>query len=125
LPAWAGYSGQAIQETLTEIMFRLLLRFLGLCLLAFAFVSLIVDAMRTVTGGTFFVTSIGESLMALLPGKFVLARDFIERQVPPVIWDPVLIDLLRLPVWLAFGVIGGMTIWLGSNPAPKFGISSR
>ena len=94
-------------------------------MLAFAFVSLIVDAMRTVTGGTFFVTSIGESLMALLPGKFVLARDFIERQVPPVIWDPVLIDLLRLPVWLAFGVIGGMTIWLGSNPAPKFGISSR
>jgi hypothetical protein len=110
---------------LTEIMFRLLLRFLGLCLLATAFVTLIVDAMRSVTSGTLYITSIGESLMALLPGSFVLARDFIERHVHPVIWDPVLIDLLRSPVWLALGVIGGLTIWLGGKPAPKFGFSSR
>ena len=63
--------------------------------------------------------------MALLPLKFVLARDFIEHHVHPVIWDPVLVDFLRLPIWLAFGVIGGLIIRLGSKPASKFGYSSR
>jgi hypothetical protein len=106
-------------------MFRLFLRFLGLCLLASAFVSLIVDATHSITSGTVNVTSIGESLMALLPIKFVLARDFVERHVPPAVWDPVLVHLLRVPQWLALGVIGGLTAWLGGKPAPKFGWSSR
>jgi len=106
-------------------MFRLFLRFLGLCLLATAFVTLIVDATRSITSGTLSITSIDESFMALLPLKLVLARDFIEHHVHPVIWDPVLVDFLRLPIWLAFGVIGGLIIRLGSKPASKFGFSSR
>jgi hypothetical protein len=106
-------------------MFRLILRFLGLSLLAIAFVILIVDASHSIASGTLYVTSIGGSLMSLLPGKFVLARDFMEIHVHPLIWDPVLVDLLKLPLWLFFGVIGGLTIWLGSKPAPKFGFSSR
>ena len=59
------------------------------------------------------------------PRKFDLARDFIERHVHPFVWDPVLVDLLRLPQWLVFGVIGGLAIRLGGKPAPKFGFSSR
>jgi hypothetical protein len=106
-------------------MFRLFLRILGLCLLAAAFVSLIVDATRSITSGTVYLTSIGESLMALLPVKFVLARDFLERHAPPVVWDPILVHLLRVPQWLALGVIGGLAARLGSKPAPKFGFSSR
>jgi hypothetical protein len=118
-------AGQAIQGKLTEIMFRLFLRILGLCLLAAAFVGLIVDATRSITSGTLYVTSITESLMALLPIKFVLARDFLERHVYPVLWDPVLVHLLRLPTWLALGGTGGLATRLGSKPAPKFGFSSR
>jgi hypothetical protein len=106
-------------------MFRLVLRLLGLCLLAAAFVTLIVDATRSVTVGTLSVTSIDASFMALLPLKFGLARDFIEGRVPPVVWDPVFVDLLRLPTWIVCGVIGGLLIGLGSKPAPKFGYSSR
>lgn len=106
-------------------MIRLFLRFLGLCLLAAAFVFLIVDATHSASSGTLYVTSIGESLVTLLPGKFVLVRDFIESHVHRVIWNPVLVDFLRVPVWLVLGVIGGLTIRLGSKPAPKFGFSSR
>jgi hypothetical protein len=106
-------------------MIRLFLRFLGLCLLAAAFIFLIVDATRSVSSGTLFVTSIGDSVMALQPGKFVWARDFIESHVHRVIWDPVLVDLQRLPVWVVFGIIGGGTIRLGGKPVPKFGFSSR
>jgi hypothetical protein len=63
--------------------------------------------------------------MALAPGKLALAQAFVARQVHPFIWDPVLVDLMRLPAWLAVGAIGCLAIRLGSKPAPRFGFSSR
>jgi len=106
-------------------MFRLLLRFLGLCLLAAAFVTLLGDVTRSVAGARLYVTPLRETLVVLAPGKLALAQTFVERQVHPFIWDPVLVDLMRLPVWLALGAIGCLAIWLGRKPAPKFGFSSR
>jgi len=106
-------------------VFRLLLRFLGLCLLAIAFVTLLSDVTRSVAGARLSVTSLGETIMALAPGKLALAQAFVARQVHPFIWDPVLVDLMRLPAWLAVGAIGCLAIRLGSKPAPRFGFSSR
>jgi hypothetical protein len=106
-------------------MFRLFLRFLGLCLLATAFVTLLGDVTRSVAGARLSVTPLGETLMALAPGKLALAQALVERHVHPFIWDPVLVDLMRLPVWLAAGVAGVLATWLGNKPAPKFGFSSR
>jgi hypothetical protein len=106
-------------------MCRLLLRFLGLCLLATAFVTLLDDITRSVAGARLSVTPLGEALTALAPGKLAFAHAFVARQVHPFIWDPVLVDLMRLPVWLAVGAIGCLAIWLGSKPAPRFGFSSR
>jgi hypothetical protein len=106
-------------------MFRLVLRFLGLCLLATAFVTVVVDFTRSVAGGKEYVTPLGETLMVLAPREMALAQGFIERHVHPFIWDPILVDLMRLPVWLTVGVIGCLAIRLGRKPAPKFGFSSR
>jgi hypothetical protein len=106
-------------------MFRLLFRLLGLCLLATAFVTLLGDVTRSVSGARLHVTPLHEMLMALAPGKLALAQAFVERQIYSFIWDPVLVDLMRLPVWLAVGAIGCLAIRLGSKPAPKFGFSSR
>jgi hypothetical protein len=106
-------------------MFRLLLRFLGLCLLATAFVTLLGDVTRSLAGARLSVTPLGETLMALAPGKLALAQAFVARQVHPFIWDLVMVDLMRLPVWLVVGAIGCLAIRLGSKPAPKFGFSSR
>jgi hypothetical protein len=106
-------------------MFRLFLRFLGLCLLATAFVTLLGDVTRSVAGARLSITPLGETLMALAPGKLALAQAFVERHVHPFIWDPVLVDLMRLPVWLAAGVAGVLVTWLANKPAPKFGFSSR
>ena len=106
-------------------MVRLLLRFLGLCLLATAFVTLLGDVTRSVAHARLTVTPLGEALMALAPGKLALAQAFVERQVHPFIWNPVLVDLMHLPVWLAVGIIGYFAIRLGRKPAPQFGFSSR
>ena len=106
-------------------MFRLLLRFLGLCLLATAFVTLLGDVTRSLAGARLSVTPLGETLMALAPGKLALAQAFVARQIHPFIWNPVLVDFMRVPVWLTVGAIGCLAIRLGSKPAPKFGFSSR
>jgi hypothetical protein len=106
-------------------MFRLLLRVVGLCLLATAFVTLIVDGTHAITAGALYVTSVGDFIAALPPGKFAAARGFIEAHAPHVVWDPILVNLLKLPVWLVSGVIGALAIRLGDKPAPKFGYSSR
>jgi hypothetical protein len=106
-------------------MFRLLLRLLGLCLLATAFVTVLGDVMRSVAGAKLYVTPLGETLMALAPDKLALARAFVEGRVHPFIWDPVLVDLMRLPVWFALGAFGYLAIRLGRHPAPRFGFSSR
>jgi hypothetical protein len=106
-------------------MFRLVLRFLGLCLLATAFVTVVVDFTRSVAGGKEYVTPLGETLMVLAPREMALAQGFIERHVHPFIWDPILAHLMRLPVWLAVGVIGCLAVRLGRKPVPKFGFSSR
>lgn len=102
----------------------MLLRFIGLCLLAAAFVFLILDGTRSLSSGTLFVTSLGDSLLAIASGKVDSARDFIERHIHPLLWD-VLTDLFKLPAWLAFGVLGGLIIRLGRKPASRFGFSSR
>jgi hypothetical protein len=106
-------------------MFRLLFRFLGLCLLATAFVTLLSDVRRSISGARLYVTPLDETLRALAPGKLALAQAFVEHQTYPFIWDPVLVDLIRLPVWLVVAIIGYLAIRLGSKPAPKFGFSSR
>ncbi|MGA7385459.1 MAG: hypothetical protein WBW81_12430 [Methylocella sp.] len=106
-------------------MFRLLFRFLGLCLLATAFVTLVGDVTHSVSGARLYVTPLGETLMALAPGKLALAQAFVERQIHPFVWDPVLVDFMRLPVWLAAGVAGILATWLANRPAPKFGFSNR
>lgn len=106
-------------------MFRLVLRFLGLCLLATAFVTLLVDVTRSVASATLHVTPLGEWLMALAPGKLALAQAFLERHLHPFLWNPVLIDVMRLPVWLAAAAAGCLVNWLGAKPAPGFGFSSR
>lgn len=106
-------------------MLRLLLRFLGLCLLAAAFVALLGDVTRSVASSRLYVTPLGEWFMAHAPGEMALAQAFVERHVHPIILDHVMVDLMHLPVWLAVGTIGCLAIRLGRKRAPKFGYSSR
>jgi hypothetical protein len=104
-------------------MFRLLLRFLSLCLLATAFITFIIDARHSYAAATLTLTSISEFLTFLVPGKWALAQDFIDRHLHPM--HAITADLLRLPVWFSFAVVGGFIAWLAKKPARKFGFSSR
>jgi len=111
------------REEVTKPVLRLLLRFLSVCLLATAFITFIIDARHSYTAATLTLTPIGEFLTVLVPGKWALAQDFIDRHLHPM--HAITAELLRLPVWLSFAVAGGFIARLGKKPARKFGFSSR
>ncbi len=106
-------------------MFRLLMRFLGLCLVAAGFATLIVDLTRSYADGKLAVTTVGDRAAAFFPDKLALAQDVIEHHLHPFLWDPVLLDFQRLPIWVVAALGGALLFWLARKPAPKFGFSSR
>jgi hypothetical protein len=106
-----------------ETMLRLILRFFSLCLLATAFITFIIDARRSYGAATFSPTPLSEFFTLLLPGKWALVQDFIDRHLHPM--HTITAEILRLPVWLSFAVAGGFLAWLAKKPARKFGFSSR
>ena len=56
----------------------------------------------------------GSTAYWALPNKFPLLQPFIERQINPLLWDPVLLNILKLPTWLVLGLIGA---WLSIRHA--------
>ena len=93
--------------------------------MAAGFVTLIVDATRSLTGGKLTITTVGDRAAVFFPDKLALAQEIVERHVHPLVWDPVLVDFQRLPVWVVAAVIGAILFRLARKPAPKFGFSSR
>jgi hypothetical protein len=86
------------------------LRFLsGLVLLAavVALVSELTRAQLGVPSAPF--TSLLSQLTELAPAKVAA----LQRSMHPLLWDPVVKSLLRLPAWVILGGIGLVLAWLG------------
>jgi hypothetical protein len=104
---------------------RLLVRIVGLALLALAFASAVIDGAASIAANQLSITPIGRPLYLLFPDKFPLVQSFVERQVHPLLWDPVLVDILMLPTWLELAVIGVGLFYVVRRRPPPIGHSSR
>lgn len=93
---------------------RIILRWIGVWLLAGAFLALIVDGVRWLANGTFQPTLAGEFWFWLSPGGLNVTQAVIERYTLPVLWDPVMIAILQLPVWAVGAALGLLSYALGS-----------
>ena len=105
-------------------MLRLFFRFVGLLVLAGAFVSLVIDGTRSVAARSTEILPLGRTATALAPDAFVKVHTLIETHAP-LLWDPVLVTVLLLPTWLVLGVLGFVLLALTRPPAPKIGYSRR
>jgi hypothetical protein len=99
------------------------LRFLSLCLLAAAFIMLVIDAKRSYASAALFSTPAGEALAAFAPEQWAAAQNFVERHAQ--LMSAALAEFARWPAWLCLAVCGAVLAWLGKKPRPKFGFSSR
>lgn len=93
---------------------RLVLRWLGVWMLAGAFLALIVDGVRWLANGTFAPTSAGAFWFWVSPGGINTAQAAVERHAFPILWDPIMIAILQLPVW-AVGAVLGIALYMAGN----------
>ncbi len=75
-------------------MIRFLLRFLGLWILAAAFVWLVIDGTKSIAGNAISVTQLGKTWYDLNPNSLQLLQPAIERHVAVWLWNPVSILIL-------------------------------
>jgi hypothetical protein len=104
---------------------RFCVRLLGLALLAGAFAACVIDGAASIAADQLSITPIGRPLYLLFPNKFPLVQTFVEHQIHPLLWDPVLVDILMAPTWLALGLAGVGLFYLARRRPPPIGHSSR
>jgi hypothetical protein len=105
-------------------MIRLLFRFLGVLLLAAAFAALIIDGTKSIAANAVLYTPTADTAAQIFPEKFKLLQPTLV-QLQPLLWDPVMTSILRLPIWIIIAVAGIICLLLGRKPRPKIGFSSR
>jgi hypothetical protein len=95
-------------------MVKGLLRFLAAVLLMVAVFAAANDVTRSLQAGE-QVPSVStyEHWSRLAPVTLTAARNAVQRNTHPLVWDPVLVSLLRLPAWALFGVAGALLGYAG------------
>ena len=102
-------------------MIRFLLRFLGLWILAAAFVWVVIDGTKSIAGNGISFTQLGQPWYDLNPNSLQLLQPAIERHVAVWLWNPVIQTVLEQPTWLVLGVLGAVLILLGRKKRPMIG----
>ncbi|WOJ90662.1 hypothetical protein RZS28_05050 [Methylocapsa polymorpha] len=101
------------------------LRFFGLFLLATAFAALVIDATRSIAGKSLIVMEVGQTAASLAPIKLALLEDAVKQHAHPFVYDPILVDFLKLPTFLVIAALGALLFRLARKPRPQIGYSSR
>lgn len=105
-------------------MFRFLFRFVGLWLLAGAFVALVIDGTRSITAGRFVIMPLVEAWVAMHPASIDWLKLTVERDLSPWMWS-TLAYVLYAPLWAVLAVLGAILVVLGRRRARLIGYSSR
>lgn len=106
-------------------MLRFLLRVLGFLSVAAGFVVLVLDGARSIANSVLLLTPLSETLAILLRERYALIQPVTERNLHPLLWDPVLVNLLKTPTAFAALLLGFLLLKLGARPQPKIGIVTR
>ncbi|UZF92078.1 hypothetical protein [Bosea sp. NBC_00550] len=104
---------------------RFLLRLVGYLCIAAGFVVLVIDGARSIANSALRFTAVSETLTAVIHERYALIQPAIERNIHPLLWDPILLSVMRAPTALAALLLGFALLWLGRQPEPQIGIVTR
>ncbi|HMK90258.1 MAG TPA: hypothetical protein VK446_11580 [Methylocystis sp.] len=102
-------------------MLRLLVRLLGLLLLAGGFISLIVDGTASLAGGSVYVTTCGSFLQSVAPRLNEAVRQGFLARLPAAVWDGVFGVLRLTPLSLALCALGAVFVLLSHKRRATIG----
>ena len=101
-------------------MIRFLLRFIGLCLLATAFVLLVYDGTKSIANQQFIAMKLSEAWAIVDQNSLNAVQDWLKHKAMWA-WDPYLQKVFDLPTWVVLGVIAMILILLGRKKKPLIG----
>jgi len=100
---------------------RFLLRFIGLWLLAGAFVALIIDGTGSIAAGSLRFNTFGQTWDNIHQDSKPAAKAFLDRRVGPWLWSSGVQVVLDQPTCLVLGALGTVLVLLGRRKAPLIG----
>jgi hypothetical protein len=115
--ARGGTHPPATHERATSVI-RSFLRFLAFLLLAAGFVAAVMDAARSLANSSLTLARLEGTVVRLLGERALTLQPLIERNIHPLLWDPVMTTLLLAPTSLMLLAMGLVLHWLG-RPAQR------
>jgi hypothetical protein len=102
------------QDTGSRDVVKGLLRLLAGIFLLVAVMAAVNDVTRSMAAGARVPpVSTQEHWSRLAPVTLATARNAVQRKTHPLVWDPVLVSILRLPAWGLFGLVGALLAYAG------------
>jgi len=101
-------------------MIRFLLRFIGLLLLALAFIFFVYDGTKSIADQRLYVTKVAEVWSTFHDSSLSQLRPTLEG-LAPWLWDPVASNILNAPACLVLVIIGTILVLLGRKRRPLIG----
>jgi hypothetical protein len=101
-------------------MIRFLLRFIGLLLLALAFIFLVYDGTKSIADQRLYVTTVAEVWSTFHEGSLTQVRPTLEA-LAPWLWDPVASRVLNASSCLVLVIVGTILVLLGRKRRPLIG----
>jgi hypothetical protein len=114
---------EACAQTHPEVaaVIKGLFRILAFLLLAAGFVAAVMDGARTIANSAIDYAKLGSTLFRLFGERFLLLQPAVERHVHPLLWDPVLLNLLVLPTSVVLLVLGFLSYRIGRRSGSRIG----
>ena len=101
-------------------MIRFLLRFIGLCLLATAFVFFVYDGTESIANQHVLYMKVGEVWALVDQNSLSLVEEWVKRKAIWA-WNPYVQTLFDLPAWIVLGIMAMILILLGRKKKPLIG----
>jgi hypothetical protein len=101
-------------------MIRFLCRFIGLLLLATAFVFFVYDGTKTIANQQLIYMKFSEIWAIIDQNSLNLVQDWLKRRALWA-WDPYLQEIFDLPTWVVLGIIAIILVLFGRKKKPLIG----
>jgi hypothetical protein len=102
-------------------MIRFLFRFLGLILLAAAFILVIYDGTKSIAGNGLSLTTVQALWELINPASLAKLKPLILSYAGGLLWDPLTVSVLAAPAWSLLGIAGILLLFFGRKKKPLIG----
>jgi hypothetical protein len=101
-------------------MVRFLLRFIGLCLLATAFVLFVYDGTKSIANQHLVYAKVGDVWAIVDQTSLMGAQNWLKQKAGWA-WDPYMQAAFDLPAWGVLAIVSLILILLGRKKKPLIG----